>query len=311
MTRTLRRATRAPTALFVAAFLSGCYTAAPPPQASPSGSTSHGYANYATPSSSFGIAVFTSAPRSPGYDGSIWYYGNHPHPANHAFGSFCRLHGSHRHDYAPYRSHRYAFHDGHYFWVGDAKPYALRGHSYAYHGHHPHPHYFGGYCRIRGLHQHGYAPRSADYYRLKSGAYFFTGAYGPDYYAERNRYDARGWRLDHRARGYREHERAWQEERAVDATRENRLSHSRTRRRLSREESAGSDAVDRGSPTRQQGRQKAARPAVASPHGAVGVIERMDAHRVTPRELMERMRERTRDASRSARANGAADGVPE
>jgi hypothetical protein len=254
MTRTLRRATRAVTALLVAAFLSGCYSVAPPPQVSRFEADSHGYASYETPSGGFGIAVFTSAPQSPGYGGSIWYYGNHPHPANHALGPFCHLPGSHRHDYVPYRSHRYAFHDSHYFWVGDSKPYALRDHSYAYNGHHPYPHYFGGTCRIRGLHQHGYAPRSADYYRLKSGAYFFTGAYDLDYYAERNRYDAHGWRLGHRARGYREHERARQEEQAA---------------------------------------------------------ERMDAHRVTPQELVERMRERTQDASGSAPANGAADGIRE
>jgi hypothetical protein len=255
MTRTLRRATHALTTLVIATFLSGCYTAAPPLHASPSGATTSGYASYQTPSGSFGIAVFTSPPQSHGHDGSIWYYGNHPHPANHVLGRFCHLHGSHRHDYAPYRNHRYAFHDGHYFWVGDAKPYALRDHSYAYYDHHPHPHYFGGTCRIHGLHQHSYAPRSADYYRLKSGAYFFTGTYDPDYYAERSRYDTSGWSLDHRARGYREHERVRQEERAA--------------------------------------------------------AERMDAHRVTPQELVERMRERTRNASGSAPANAADDGARE
>ena len=83
-------------------------------------------------------------------------------------------------------------------------------------GHHPHPHYFGGYCRIRGLHQHGYAPNSGDYYRLKNGAYFFTGVYDSDYYAERTRYDVSGWRLDQRASGYREHERAWRKGRGAD-----------------------------------------------------------------------------------------------
>jgi hypothetical protein len=170
----------------------------------------HGYASYETPSGSFGVAVFTSAPRSPGDDASIWYYDNHPHPANHALGPFCQLQGSHRHDYTPYRGHRYAFHDGHYFWVGDAKPYALAGHSYVYQDHHPHPHYFGGACRIRGLHQHGYAPRSGGYYRLKNGAYFFTGSYDTDYYAERSQYDPRGWKLGHPSDGYHDHDRAWQ-----------------------------------------------------------------------------------------------------
>jgi hypothetical protein len=264
MTRTFRRATHTLIALLVATFLSGCYTAVPPSPASPSGATSHGYASYQTSSGSFGIAVFTSPPRSPGDDGSIWYYDNHPHPANHALGPFCHLHGSHRHDYTPYRSHRYAFHEGHYFWVGDTKPYALRDPSYAYHGHHPHPHYFGGTCRIRGLHQHGYAPRSAGYYRLKSGAYFFTGAYDTDYYAERSRYDARGWSLGHQARGYRDHERTRAEEQAA-----------------------------------------------ASQYRAVEASERLDGHRVTPRELVDRMRERTRDASRSAPANAADDGALE
>jgi hypothetical protein len=224
------------------------------PKASPSAITSHGYTGYEASFGSLGFAVFTNAPGSPRSDGSIWYYGNHPHPANSALGPFCDLQGSHHHDYVPYQNHRYVFNDGHYFWVGDAKPYAPREHSYAYQGHHPHPHYFGGYCRIRGLHQHAYAPRSADYYRLKNGAYFFTGVYDPDYYAERNRYDTIGWKLDHRASGYREHERAGQ---------------------------------------------------------GGWVAERMDVQRVTPQELVERMRERTRDASGSALANAADDGVRE
>jgi len=120
MTRSLCRASHALGALLAVAFVSGCYTAAHPPHAYRSGDTSHGYARYETPSGFFGIAVYTSPPRSHGHDGSIWYYGNHPHPANHSLGSFCRLHDSHRHDYAPYHSHRYAFHDDHYFWVGDA-----------------------------------------------------------------------------------------------------------------------------------------------------------------------------------------------
>jgi len=260
MTRTLHRATRAVIALSVAALLSGCYTASPSPKTSRSGVTPHGHASYGTPSGSVGISIFTSPPRTPGNDGSIWYYGNHPHPANHALGRFCSLSGSHRHDYAPYNGHRYAHHDGHYFWVGDAKPYARRDHSYAYHGHHPHPHYFGGTCRIHGLHQHAYAPISADYYRLKNGAYFYTGVYESDYYAERDRYDARGWKRDHRARGYHEHEHTRAEEQAA-----------------------------------------------SSPHRAAGASAPMDAHRVTPRELVERMRERTQAASESAPANSAAD----
>jgi hypothetical protein len=41
------------------------------------------------------------------------------------------------------------------------------------------------------------------------------------------------------------------------------------------------------------------------------VAERMNVQRVTPQELVERMRERTRDASGSAPANAADDGVRE
>lgn len=307
MTRTLRRATCAMTALLVVVFLPGCYTAAPPPHASGSGGTPQGYVRYETPSGSFGIAVYSSAPRTLGHVGSIWYYDNHPHPANHALGSFCRLHGSHRHDYTPYQSHRYAFHDGHYFWVGDAQPYAIGGPSYAYHGHHPHPHYFGGTCRIRGLHQHAYAPRTAGYYRLNSGAYFFVGAYDSDYYAERDRYDAHGWKLDHRASGYHEHERARQEDRFVDMPSENPHSHSLTGGQLSREGSAEPHWVTHGSPARSRRGQKVDRPAGASRNGAEGAAEGLDAHRGTHHELLERMRARTRDASEGVPANSAAD----
>ena len=307
MTRSLRRASHALGALLAVAFVSGCYTAAHPPHAYRSGDTSHGYARYETPSSFFGIAVYTSPPRSHGHDGSIWYYGNHPHPANHSLGSFCRLHDSHRHDYAPYHSHRYAFHDDHYFWVGDAKPYAHHDQSYAYHGHHPHPHYFGGTCRIRGVHRHAYAPRSADYYRLNSGAYFFTGAYGSDYYAERNRYDAHGRELDRRASGYHEHERVWQQERVVDMPSENLPTHSRTGTQLGREGSAESNSVTQGSPAPTRSRQKAGRPARASRNRAVDAPEGLDAHPKAPHDLLERMRARTRDASGNVPANSAAD----
>ena len=307
MTRSLRHATCTLGALLAVAFLNGCYTAAPPPHASRPGATSHGYARFETPSSSFGIAVYTSAPRTHGHDGSIWFYGNHPHPANHAHGSFCRLHGSHRHDYVPYRGHRYAFHDGHYFWVGDAKPYALHDQSYAYHGHHPHPHYFGGTCRIRGLHQHAYAPGSAGYYRLNSGAYFFTGAYDSDYYAERNQYDAHGWKLNHGASGYHEHERARQAERVVDMPSENPPTHSRTGRQLSREGSPESDSVTRGSPARSRRGQRAGRSAGTSRNRAEDAAGDLDSHRGTPHELLERMRARTRGASESVPANSAAD----
>jgi len=257
MTRTLHRPARALTALLVATLLSGCYTAAPSPKASSSGITSHGYTGAGASFGSMGIAVFTSAPRPPQDDGSIWYYGNHPNPAR---GSFCDLQGSHHHDYAPYQNHRYVFNDGHYFWVGDAKPYAPSDRSYTYYGHHPHPHYFGGTCRIRGHHKHGYAPQTAEYYHMKDGSYFFTGDYDPDYYANRTRYDARGWKVDNRAHGYREHERARQTEQAG-----------------------------------------------VSPFFGVDAPERMDTHRVSPQELVERMRERTQDGAGSAPANSATD----
>jgi len=243
--------------LLVAAVISGCQTAAPPSSGTSSGASLLGGASLTATVGSVAIGVFTSAPPIPRNDGSIWYYGHHPHPAKHPLGSFCRIDGSHRHDYAPYRGHRYVFHDGHYFWVGDAKPYAIGNPAYDYYGHHPHPHYFGGYCRIRGLHQHGYAPNSADYYRLHNGAYFFTGVYGSDYYANRARYDVTGWRREQRARGYREHERARRETQGV---------------------------VD---------------------------AEAVNPRRLTPGELVERMRARSAGASNGAPANRADDGARE
>jgi hypothetical protein len=215
MTRTLLDMTRLLTAPLIAAVVSGCYTAAPTHHTYHTVSIPPGYVSYQSPTGSVGVAVFTSPPRSPVDDGSIWYYGNHPHHAEHALGPFCQQHGSHGHDYAPYRNHRYAFHDGHYFWVGNVEPYALSGPSYVYLGNHPHPHYFGGYCRIRGLHRHRYAPRLAAYYRMKSGAYIYTGVYDSDYDAERDQQDARQSRGDHRVEGDRGYERAQGEGRFV------------------------------------------------------------------------------------------------
>jgi hypothetical protein len=305
MTSTLRRATRALTALSIAALLSGCFTVAQPSHTSSSGTVFPGYASYQSPSGSISVGVYGRAPHYPINDGSVWYYGNHPHPTNYAKGQFCNQADSHRHSYTPYRNHRYVYTDGHYFWIGDAKPYAVSGHRYAYSGHHPHPHYFGGNCRIRGLHQHAYAPGSRDYYHLKDGSYYFTGAYDPDYYANRGRYDVRGWLEENRAHGYRAHQDVPAQRRAATANQALPVE-VQTGEEIIREPSSGSDAADPSSRSRSNRVQRPSRNAEAA--GADPAAEKRSIRQYKADSIRDRLnRERTREISGSAPANGSDD----
>ena len=212
--RTIQRKLTPVAALPAALLWIGCYTASPTGYA-PGAGASYMYGGYSAPSGSIGFAIFDAAPRPHRSDGYVWYYGGHPD--HRAHGRFCHLSGAHHHDYAPNWSHHYAFHDGHYFWVGDPFAFGLRGTFYAYQGHHRYPHYFGGYCRISGRHHHAYVPSYGAPYYLHNGVYYYSGSYDRSYYAERDRYDARGLRLDRIAHGYRDHESPARAERVRDS----------------------------------------------------------------------------------------------
>lgn len=212
--------------LLAVAFSAGCYTAPgaypPPPLETPGyypPQAEYPYAaspEYAPVSAA--LTIVTRAPAPPIYDSGIWYYGAHPHPVGHSLGSFCQRTGAHGHDYAPYARHLYEFQDGYYFWVGDPRGFGIRGAAYAYHGHHPHPHYFGGHCYISGRHHHSHPPRYRNRYSLRNNVLFFSGTFGHDYHQNRHRYDERGWRNDHRDHGYHDHERHYREARARDSS---------------------------------------------------------------------------------------------
>ena len=316
MTRTPHRATAAAAVGLAVVFLAGCYTVAPPPHGVPAGPTPYGYAGYATPSGFISVSVVTRAPRPPRYDGSIWYHGSHPHPENHALGGFCHLRGAHHHDYAPYRGHHFVFHDGYYFWVGDPILSGLRGSFYAYQGHHPHSHYFGGYCRISGRHHHDYAPRTTHSYDIHAGAYHFSGSYNSDYYTDDHRYDTHGSRSDRLVNGYRDHEGASRQQEADD--RDEALQtdgvfqafpakQQRDRVGQQRVEWVEWKTVDRASPPRKHERRSVDRTAAEPPKRRVHPGERVDSRHITAHERLERRRQRKGAAAANAAEPGAAE----
>lgn len=153
----------------------------------------------------YSIGGYSVVPEAPLHSRVTWYLGVHPHPDRYHDGRFCSQSGAHSHDYDPFRNHRYEFHDGYYYWLGDPVSFGLRIRSWTYFGHHPHPHYFGSYCYITGRHHHAYTPRRADSYNYLRGVFHFTGAFGHDYHARRPDYDAHGWRRDLRDHGYNDH----------------------------------------------------------------------------------------------------------
>jgi hypothetical protein len=175
----------------------------------------HGSSSYGTPGYSgyweaptWSVGVFSGAPEVPVYSSSTWYYGVHPHPDGYHKGRFCHRSGAHNHDYDPFRRHRYEFHDGYYFWLGDPWTFGEQRGAYAYSGHHPHPHYFGSYCYMDGRHHHNYSPHRRNIYDFRSGVFHFTGTFGNDYHKHRKHYDAHGRRHESHKRGYEDH-RQW------------------------------------------------------------------------------------------------------
>ena len=154
---------------------------------------------------SYSVGVVTHAPEAPYFTEAVWYYGVHPHPDGHHLGRFCNIQGAHSHGYDPFHRHRYEFHDGYYFWLGDPMLFGITTGLYSYFGHHPLSHYFGGYCYITGRHHHNYSPLRNHAYDHHGGAFHFRGNFGSDYYDHRQHYDSHGWRHDRSHHAYDDH----------------------------------------------------------------------------------------------------------
>jgi hypothetical protein len=120
------------------------------------------------------------------------YMSQHPLPRKMG-GGFCYIDAPHVHDFGPSDPRMYQQIDGQFYFVGDPSPFDYQGPRHAYYGAHPvveanvqfgHP----VYCYLRGPHYHWYQPPPQATFELRGGAYWYTGAYDPVYYAQRSRY---------------------------------------------------------------------------------------------------------------------------
>ncbi len=127
----------------------------------------------------------------------VRYVGVHPIPG----GGFCYIEAPHVHIYKPNKDRHkvkllYRVHDGQYEFVGDPVGYGYDGPKYSYYG--PHPialdvvagvpvagHHHVEYCYLEGPHFHWYVPPDDLEFTVKGDAYWYVGAYPPEY--ERNK----------------------------------------------------------------------------------------------------------------------------
>jgi len=137
--------------------------------------------------------VLLGSPKTAAAD-QVSYVGVHPIPG----GGFCHIEVPHVHIYVPAKSRKrvkllYRKHHGAYYFVGDPVAYGYDGPRVTYYG--PHPidvdvvvgdHRDGDdddveYCYLRGPHYHYYAPPDDSSFEMKGDAYFYVGAYPPEY----------------------------------------------------------------------------------------------------------------------------------
>jgi hypothetical protein len=118
----------------------------------------------------------------------VQYMSRHPLPKRVGHG-FCEIDVPHFHDYPPSDPRLYRQVDGQNYFVGDPTPYGYEGPRYSFYGPHPIADasvHFGGpaYCYINGPHYHWYAPQADAHFEMRGGAYWYTGAYDPVFYAD-------------------------------------------------------------------------------------------------------------------------------
>jgi len=122
----------------------------------------------------------------------VQYMSRHPIPKRIGHG-FCDIDVPHFHDYPPSDPRLYRQVDGQYYFVGDPTPFGYEGPRYSFYGPHPIADasvQLGGpsYCYLEGPHYHWYAPPPSEHFEMKGGAYWYTGAFEPAFYADQPRF---------------------------------------------------------------------------------------------------------------------------
>jgi hypothetical protein len=129
----------------------------------------------------------------------VRYVGVHPLPGKAK--ATCHIEVAHVHVFAPERPDvLYRKQAGAYVFVGDPVAHGYDGPHQAYYGHHPlHVDVLVdgpapsdddlGYCYLDGPHFHAWAPPADVTFTMKGGAYWYVGAFPPEYKRERRRYE--------------------------------------------------------------------------------------------------------------------------
>ncbi|HVU49491.1 MAG TPA: hypothetical protein VHL80_02330 [Polyangia bacterium] len=111
--------------------------------------------------------------------GGYCYGGPHPAPG----GGWEAITTPHMHDYAPFDTRLFSFHEGCYYFIGDPRDFGYTGQSYSYYGAHPIlDEYGGGWCFMIGAHTHWWRPWSP-YFTVVGPWYYWNGPYDPFFWS--------------------------------------------------------------------------------------------------------------------------------
>jgi len=118
-------------------------------------------------------------PATQAQGGGYCYGGPHPAPG----GGWEAITTPHMHDYAPFDTRLFSFHEGCYYFVGDPHDFGYTGESYSYYGAHPIlDEYGGGWCFMIGAHTHWWRPWSP-YFTVVGPWYYWNGPYDPFFWS--------------------------------------------------------------------------------------------------------------------------------
>jgi hypothetical protein len=111
--------------------------------------------------------------------GGYCFGGPHPAPG----GGWEATQSPHMHDYAPFDTRLFSFHDGCYYFIGDPKDFGYTGETYSYYGAHPIlDAYGGGWCFMIGAHTHLWRPWSSSF-TVVGPWYYWNGPYDPFFWS--------------------------------------------------------------------------------------------------------------------------------
>ncbi|HVZ72670.1 MAG TPA: hypothetical protein VHJ20_09875 [Polyangia bacterium] len=112
-------------------------------------------------------------------NGGYCFGGPHPAPG----GGWEATTSPHVHDYAPFDTRLFSFHEGCYYFIGDPRDFGYTGESFSYYGAHPIADvYGGGWCFMIGAHTHWWRPWSP-YFTVVGPWYYWNGPYDPFFWS--------------------------------------------------------------------------------------------------------------------------------